>query len=47
MEANLIPKKRRNKKNFVSTFNSSGGKVIFTLLTEVIAFYMRFATVHV
>lgn len=45
-EADLVMKKRRSKKKQVKTLSSSGDKVIFTLLTEVVAFHIGFTVVH-
>ena len=47
MEADLVLKEKHSKKNLVSVFNSSSGKVIFTLLTKVISFYMGLIALHV
>lgn len=47
VETNLIPKKRRDKKNLVSFPNFSGGKVVFILLTEVITLYIELSVVHI
>lgn len=44
---NLLLKEGCDKKNLVKTLSSSDGKAIFTLLTEVIAFYIKFTIIHV
>lgn len=46
-EVNLVQPKGRSKKKLVSALNSNGNKVIFTLLTEVVAFHMGLTAVHV
>lgn len=47
IKADLIPKKRRIKKNLVDILGSSKSKVVFTQLTKVIAFYMEFTIIHI
>lgn len=46
-EANPIPKEGYSKKNLVNIFNSNSGKIIFTLLIEIVAFYIGFFAIHV
>ena len=47
IEIDLILKKKRNKKNLFWVFSFGGGKIIFKLLTKVVAFYMEFITIYV
>lgn len=42
-----VPKERGSKKNLVSALGSGSGKVVFTLLIEVIIFHVRFITIHI
>ena len=44
-EVNAIPKKGCCKGNAVGAFGSGDGKVILTLLTEVIAFHVGLTTI--
>lgn len=46
-EVDLIFKEKRSKKNSVKAFSSSGGKIILTLLIEVIVFHVRFIAIYV
>lgn len=46
-EANLILKKRHNKKDLVSALGSSSGKVIFVLLTKVKTFCVGFTAIYI
>lgn len=46
-EADLVTKERRSKGKLVNTLNPSGSKVIFTLLTEVVAFYMGPTVIYI
>lgn len=46
-EANLVPKERCRKKNLVRVLGYNGDKVILTLLTKVVAFYIGFCVVHI
>lgn len=46
-EADLAPKEKYSKKILVRALGSSSGKVIITLLIEVVAFYVKFTAVHV
>lgn len=47
VEVHLVPKEGRGKINLVSTFSLSGGKVILTLLIEIVAFHMQLTVVHI
>lgn len=47
VKIDLISKKKRSKKNLVGAFGSSSGKVIFTLMTKIIIFYIKFTIIHV
>lgn len=47
VEADLVPKKGRNKKILIRLFSSSNGKTILILLIKVIKFYVGFFTIHV
>ena len=47
MEVNAVPKEGCCKGNVVGVFGSGGGKVILTLLTEVIAFHVGLITIDV
>ena len=46
-EVDAVPKERCCKENAVGAFGSAGGKVILTLLTEVIAFHVGLTTIDV
>ena len=46
-EVDTVPKEGCCKGNAVGAFGSGGGKVILTLLTEVIAFYVGLTTIDV
>lgn len=46
-EVNLAVEERHGKKNLVSFPSSSGSKVVFRLLTEVVAFYIELSIVYV
>ena len=46
-EVDAVPQEGCCKENAVGAFGSSGGKVILTLLSEVIAFHVRFTTIDV
>ena len=46
-EVDAVPKEGCCKRNAVGTFGSGGGKVILTLLTEVIAFHVGLTTINV
>lgn len=47
IEADPVPKKRRAKKNLVSPHSFNDSKVVFSLLTEVVAVYMGFSVIYV
>lgn len=47
VKANPVPKKRCSKKNLVSILSSNGSKIILTLLTEIIVFYVKFSAILV
>lgn len=47
VKANSVPKEGYNKNNLVNTLRTSNGKIIIILLTEVVAFHIRFTIVHV
>ena len=47
VEADLVPEERRGKKNLVSSLNSSGGKLIVILLTDIFALHVRLSAVYV
>ena len=46
-EADSVPKEGRSKKNLIGPPSSSGGKVVLTLLTKVVAFHMGIFAMHV
>ena len=46
-EIDAVPKERCCKRNIVGTYDPNGGKVILTLLTEVIAFHVGLTTIDV
>ena len=46
-EVDVVPKKRCCKGDAVGTHGPGGGKVILTLLTEVIAFHVGLTTIDV
>lgn len=46
-EADLVLKKEHSKKNLIRPFRSSDSKVILTLLTKIVAFYVRLTMIHV
>ena len=46
-EADLVPKKGRSKKNLGRPHSSSSSKIVLTLLTEVVAVYMRLPAIYV
>ena len=46
-EVDAVLKEGCCKENAVGAFGSSGGKVIFTLLTEVIVFFVRLTIIDV
>ena len=46
-EVDAVPKERCCKGNAVGTLGPGGGKVILTLLTEVIAFHVELTTIDV
>ena len=46
-EADLVLKEGRSKGDLVSLPSSSNGKVVLTLLTEVVGFHMGISAVHV
>ena len=46
-EADLVLKKKRSKGNLVNPLNSSGDKVVFTLLTKVVGLYIRLSALHI
>ena len=46
-EVDLILEEGHDNKNSVSPFSSSGGKIVLTLLTEVVLFYVGLFVVHV
>ena len=46
-EVDAVAKERCCKGNAVGTLGPGGGKVILTLLTEVIAFHVGFTTIDV
>ena len=43
----MITQEKYCKGNTVGTFGPGGGKVILTILTKVIAFYVKLTTIHV
>lgn len=47
MEANLVSKKRRGEENLVSLSSSSSGKIVLTLVIEVIALHVGLFVVYV
>ncbi len=47
IEVDLISKKKSCKRNLIKFSGFSGGKVVFTLLTEVVIFYMELTTIDV
>ena len=47
MEVDVITEEKCCKGNTVGALGSSGGKVIFTLLAEVIVFYMGLTMIDV
>lgn len=47
VEIDLVLEKKRNKKNLVSLFSFSNGKLILTLLIEVVTLHMRLSVVYV
>ncbi len=47
IEVDLILKKRDCKQNLVRLGNSGNGKVVLTLLTKVVTFYMGSTTIYV
>ena len=46
-EADPVPEEGRGKGNLGRLCNSSGSKIVLTLLTEVVAVYVGLPTVHV
>ena len=46
-EANPVPKKRCGKRDPRRPRSSSGSKIVFTLLTKVVAVYVRLSAVYV
>lgn len=46
-KVDMVLEKRYNKWNLVKTLSFSIDKVILALLTEVVAFYVRFAVIYV
>ena len=46
-EVDTVPKERYCKRNAVGVFDFGGGKVILTLLTEVIAFHVGLTTIDI
>lgn len=46
-EADLVLKEGYSKKNLVSVLDSSAGKIIFALLTEVVAFHVGSTAIHI
>lgn len=47
VEVDLIPQEQHGTKNPVSFCSFSNSKVVFTLLTEVIAVYIGHSTIHI
>lgn len=47
MEVGLISKERDCKRNLVRLDGFGSGKIVFILLTKVIALYMRLITINV
>ena len=47
IEANPVSKEEQGKKNSDRLRSSSGSKIVFTLLTEVVAVYVRYSEVYV
>ena len=47
IEVDAVTQERCCKKNTVRAFGSGGGKVILTLLAEVIAFHVELTTIDV
>lgn len=45
-KADLVLKERHSKKKLVKTLGSGINKVIFILLREVVAFYMKFTAIY-
>ena len=46
-EVDMVMQKRCCKRNAIEALGSGGGKVVLTLLAEVIAFYVRLTTIDV
>ena len=46
-EVDTVIQEKSCKKNMVRALGSGGGKVILTLLTKVIIFYMELITIHI
>lgn len=46
-DADLVPKKRCNKRNFVSSRSPSGSEIVLKLLTEVITVYVRLYAIYI
>ena len=46
-EVNTVIKKRCSKRYAIRAFSSSGSKMVFTLLTQVVAFHVGLTTIHV
>ena len=46
-EIDSVTQEKYYKRNTIGAFGSSSGKVIFTLLAEVIIFHVGLTTIHV
>lgn len=46
-KADLVSNKRHNKKDLFKTLDPSSSKVILTLLTEVVALYVKLSVIYV
>ena len=47
MEVDAVTQEECNKRNAVGALGSGGGKVVLTMLAEVIAFYVRLTMIDV
>ena len=46
-KTNAVTQKRDRKKNAVKALGSGGGKMILTLLAEVVTFHVRLTTIYI
>lgn len=46
-KTNSFLEKKHGKKNLIRVFSFSNGKIILTILTEVVTFYIKFTAIHV